>query len=287
MVGTDLVLTCDHCLLRPNTITEYFDAGTLNVRFGIGAQPETEEEYKIKEIVFQGKIGAIDGVTTASIDFALLSLKPGTTSGKLPSANEIKPLPINSDHRPTRDTAVYVIGYPGHGNKTVADNSRIFAAFANSDDTKSALELEVLGEAGESISRSLVKGNPPQDTNDLLLQATIAKKEADIMIDKFKTSFKRGTGMPVTWYLISELVCTPAHPAFALDSDTFHGNSGSPVISRLSSEVVGVLFRGEDDRYVGPKASWMHHEEAIPIHVILQNWKDNAPDQPAKYNVSW
>ena len=63
-------------------------------------------------------------------------------------------LAINEDPRPQRDTPLYVIGYPGLANKTVADNAHIFAGFDTSDDEKTGFELEARNEAARMVLKA-------------------------------------------------------------------------------------------------------------------------------------
>ena len=59
-------------------------------------------------------------------------------------------------------------------------------------------------------------------------------------------------------------------PTIGANSDTYHGNSGSPVYSRRSHEVVGIFTEGEPDVAAPFQAGWRRHEAAIPVTVIVQ-----------------
>jgi V8-like Glu-specific endopeptidase len=286
MIGKDLVLTCYHCLKIKGTLSDTYAPVSLKVRFGKGDDPAHEETFGVEKIVYQGQSSPFGGIPLQRVDFALLELKRGIPSGKLPSEMGIGKLAINEDPRPQRDTPLYVIGYPGLANKTVADNAHIFAGFDTSDDEKTGFELEARNEAARMVLKANER-NKDKNVNEQNLMAQLAERQGKEMMANFEASFKRGTGPDARWYMISQLIQTPAQPAFFLDSDTYHGNSGSPVFSRISSEVTGVLHRGMDDHFVGLQPGWLQHEEAMPIHVIMQNWKDNAPDQLARYEVTF
>jgi hypothetical protein len=288
MIGTNLVLTCNHTLEIPDTVNDYYDAGTLKVRFDRGSDPANEEAYPVTGVVFQGREGNIDGVTIEHhLDFALLELGPSEVDQLLPSDKGIKPLRIHNDPKPPRDTAVYVIGYPGKtAIKTVADNARIFLGFNSSYKTQLKYELEMYGERQRLVDKA-TEDNKDKDETTQLVAVQTATRQGEQLAEVFKKSFRPGVSNPPRWYLISGLVEYPPHPAFVLDSDTYHGNSGSPVFSRQSSEVTGMLFRGMDDKKIDLEVGYLQHEEAIPILVILKNWKENDPQQLTKYNVNF
>lgn len=287
MIGTNLILTCDHVLKRSDSPDDYHDIGALRVRFGSGASPDTEEAYSVRSVVFRGTESYVDGVPTHALDFVLLELGRGLATQMLPSQQGIEPLPIDPNSKHPAKTAVYVIGYPGsRGNKTVADNSRIFLGFNNTKEEHIKYSLEAQNEATALLAQAEEK-HRKSDEGTRLSAVQIARKEGDQLLKSVETSFRRGRSDPPRWYLLSELMDVPAQPAFALDSDTSHGNSGSPVFSRKSSEVTGVLSRGMPDDKMGLPVGYLQHEEAIPIHVILQNWKEKHPADLAKYGISY
>jgi len=284
MIGKDLVLTCKHVISPKSAINpnELLGTSTLKVRFEKGADPANEEAFPVKAIAFKGTEDTFNAPRDG-VDYAFLELGPSEKDHKLASEKGISPVKIATNYKP-RDTAVYVIGYPGmRGNKTVADNARIFAGFNNSYETEVEFEIEARSEANalkEGVNKQL---DPQMQLNALQL----ATKQSQQLIGDFTKSFKPGKGDNAHWYFVSQMVKFPPHAAIALDSDTFHGNSGSPVFTRLSSEVTAVLFRGMPDQMTKIKVGWLQHEEAIPIQVILQNWKDNEPTALAKYGIDF
>lgn len=287
MIGTNLVLTCNHTLAIPHAEDDYYEPEDLRVSFGQGSDPESEEIYEVDEIVFQGIAGGVDGIKVDAMDFALLKVGQGKVSGKPPSENGVQPLKIHRDTRTPKNTAVYVIGYPGlTGQKTVADNARIFLGFNVTPNTRLGYELEVY----EELERLREKAYEETKDKAEALQA-VAREKAELegrqLLDRFKLSFKSGESTPPRWYLISSLIGDPPHPAFALDSDTYHGNSGSPVFERVSSEVVGVLFRGSPDKASNFEVGYLRHEEAIPLYVLLDNWREHQPDALTKYGIEF
>jgi V8-like Glu-specific endopeptidase len=287
MIGRNLVLTCSHVLRILDRPDDYYAVGTLKASFGPGENPAVEEAFPVVRIAFQGKESTIDGVATGLLDFALLELGPSEVDQKLPSDKGIDPLPIDKNTQYPRGTAVYVIGYPGrNGRRMIADRARIFVEFDSSYTAFVGYMLQAYGEAAQLLERATEEGRGKDPTRQLVALET-ARLLGDQLIANAQRSFRRGVSEPPRWYLVSEFVATPPHPAFALNSDTSHGNSGSPVLSRVSSEVTGLFFRGMDDRKVGLKVGFLQHEEAIPIHVILQNWKKNEPNQPVQYDVKF
>ncbi len=285
MIGKDLVLTCGHTLRESRYSDDFHDTAILRVGFG-AMGVAAEGTFQVNQLVFRGTASSVDGIKTEALDFALLELGHDS-SQQLPSDKGILPLPVDANRGYPKDTAVYVIGYPGAtGVKTVADNSRIFLGFDSSHLERTEYILRAHGEA-ELLAGAANKkqyANP----NQQLAAVTQAKVQGDQLVTSIESSLRRGGNQDrPRWYLISDLMAVPAHPAFALDSDTYHGNSGSPVLARGSSEVTGVLFRGADDRLVDLQVGYLKHEEAMPIHVLLENWRDQQPDKPALYGVSF
>jgi hypothetical protein len=63
---------------------------------------------------------------------------------------------------------------------------------------------------------------------------------------------------------------TAVRPSFGIDTDTFGGDSGSPVFDRRSQCIVGIFSGGQRDTLVSPEASWKEHEFAAPISEVLR-----------------
>lgn len=65
-------------------------------------------------------------------------------------------------------------------------------------------------------------------------------------------------------------------PMFGFDTDTKHGNSGGPVISRMDNCIVGVFNGGRPDGVVIDEASWREHEFATPMGMLLTDMDSAA-----------
>ena len=62
-----------------------------------------------------------------------------------------------------------------------------------------------------------------------------------------------------------------------VDSDTSHGNSGSPMFGRRQHQVVGILFAGEDDVSVAYQPGWKAHEAVEPIVKVIEALDAKTP----------
>jgi len=67
-------------------------------------------------------------------------------------------------------------------------------------------------------------------------------------------------------------------PTIGADSDTYRGNSGSPVYNRRSHAVIGLLFDGQEDLSEPWAAGWRAHEAVLPITKIVERLDTAAPD---------
>ena len=62
---------------------------------------------------------------------------------------------------------------------------------------------------------------------------------------------------------------TRNRPRFGFDTDTSHGDSGSPIFSRRDNCLVGVFVGGRPDNTTIEQASWLEHEFGTPMSQIL------------------
>ncbi len=60
-------------------------------------------------------------------------------------------------------------------------------------------------------------------------------------------------------------------PTIGANTDTFQGNSGSPVYRRIGSKIIGLLFAGEPDVSTGFSPGWRRHEAILPITEIVKD----------------
>ena len=66
-------------------------------------------------------------------------------------------------------------------------------------------------------------------------------------------------------------------PTIGADSDTYHGNSGSPVYNRRTHAVIGLLFDGQEDLTEPWAAGWRAHEAVLPITKVVERLDSAAP----------
>jgi V8-like Glu-specific endopeptidase len=281
LIGPNLVLTCEHCIFNEATLADH-KLRDLSVTFYKEGAANNPLSYPVASIVARGRKGPHHAVNPSleKLDYALLGLGPSAMGGT-PQQDGLLPVKLKIEPDLARDTAVYVIGYPETRSKTVADNAHIFVPYEISDDALNKYRLELNGEIKEleDAASKLQKG-PEKDTKQG--QAEILGKQ---LRAQFKESFKF-INETRNWCFVSNFMY-PQHPALAIDSDTFHGDSGSPVFLRKTSEVIGVFFRGLGDADQLNKVTWRQHEEAVPISVILQHWTQQDAGGPIRHGISF
>ena len=86
---------------------------------------------------------------------------------------------------------------------------------------------------------------------------------------------REGDGEPYYEYIS---VRFDQQPTIGADSDTYRGNSGSPVYSRRSHAVIGLLFDGQEDLSEPWAAGWRAHEAVLPIAKVVERLDAAAPD---------
>lgn len=285
LVGKNLVLTAGHCLL--DEAEDHIALELMHIRFEREAQQGGRETctYPVSKVVLEGGAANIEGISVQKLDFALLELG-ADEQGRTADSVGLQPLALsNRLDKVQRDRAVYVVGYPNGGLKTVADYARVFVPYDNSNEIHGGFELEVEGEINARLQKAEQEKNPQQRA----LQRDFAKDLEARLRQRFQESFQRvNTGGTDRWFFVSSLLSDfkhPPQPAIAINADTFHGDSGAPVFTRGKSEVIGLFIRGAPDRG-DLKISWEDHEEAIPIHFILDYWKQQHQNELAQYNVA-
>jgi hypothetical protein len=87
-------------------------------------------------------------------------------------------------------------------------------------------------------------------------------------LDSFRNSYRESNFEGETVFEHYS-VAYGSRPTIGADSDTFHGNSGSPAFSRRSHKVVGLLFAGEDDVDEAWSPGWRSHEAILPITEVI------------------
>jgi len=282
LVAKNIVATASHCLR--DRYDEDIAPQSLHFEFETIAEDGSHRQssFPAARVVVNGFKDFTNVPIDQRLDFALVEL--GTDgSGKTPDAAGFKPLQICKEtDQVKRERAVYVVGYPNGGEKTVADYARVFVPYEASDKMHAGFELEIGGQITNAEERA--RQDPDQASRDLQLR--ICQKNAEVLRQLFIASFKPITRNNDKWWLfVSAFLAdkdNPPQPAIALDSDTFHGDSGSPVFLRGSSEVIGVLIRGAPD-VQDLKVSWTDHEEAIPIQCVMDAWNTLRPGESATF----
>jgi V8-like Glu-specific endopeptidase len=273
LIGTNLVLTCEHCIFDKDTLADR-KLMDLSVTFLKEAATNQPLKYPVASVVVRGRKGLNHAINSLDkLDYAFLELGPSTSTGRTPQQDGLLPVKIKTEPELARDAAVYVVGYPGTRGKLVADNAHIFVPYEISDDALNKYRLELNGEIQELEDRTsnLRQGQA----------ASLGKQLRAQFADSFKLISQTGN-----WRFVSNFMY-PQHPALAIDSDTFGGDSGSPVFLRKTSEVIGLFFRGLQDADQLNKVTWRQHEEAVPLSAIFQHWTQQDQSGPSRYGISF
>jgi V8-like Glu-specific endopeptidase len=282
LVGHNLVLTSEHCIVNPATMGDY-KVSDLNITFYKEENSSQVLQYPVAAVVARGGAGSFPSAASTGerLDFALLEVGV-STAGKTPDQDGLKPVALEEKDELDRDAAVYVVGYPSYpraGDKMVADNAHLFVPHEITYPALNAYRLELNGELSELKSSANKLADGPEKQNQVV-QAELLTAQ---LRHQFSNSFKSVPGT-THWRFVSDFM-HPQQPTIAIDTDTFHGNSGSPVFLRKSSKVIGLFIRGYEDSDRFRKVSWREHEEAVPISAILQHWRQIDPNGPVKYGI--
>lgn len=147
---------------------------------------------------------------------------------------------------------VFAIGYPRGDRKTVHDYSHVWFPFRVTDE-------EFKWMRAETYARAKLVGDQFGDTtygDRVVKDLENAYRKASNAADPRRSYFAGAAG-------------TVLRPVFGIDTDTFHGNSGSPVFDRRNRCLVGIFAGGARDELRVPEASWKQHEFATPISEIM------------------
>jgi hypothetical protein len=148
---------------------------------------------------------------------------------------------------------IFAIGYPKGVSKTVHDYSYVWFPFKLSDDDFNHVDAE-------TFARAKLVGDQYGDPN-----------YADEVIQSFRLAYAttRTDDDKVYHYYYGGIDSSAQRPLFGIDTDTFGGDSGSPVFDRQTRCLVGIFSGGARDSLVASEASWKQHELATPITEIL------------------
>lgn len=236
LIGDNLALTNNHCLLEniPQELEAEFDYET-----DLDGQPLPVRSFPIVDFVVSTE------EQRAGLDFALLELGPGA-DGRLPGS--VYGRQCLSLRRAKRDDALYVVGFPLGGPRTVHDNAFVYFPYEVTADEFAELEILVRQEF------------------DSLSEEQDSFREGKLK--EFRESYRAKTVDGVEMF---EYVSTRfgGQPTIGADSDTYRGNSGSPVFDRRTHHVVGILFDGQEDLAEPWQPGWRAHEAILPTPRIV------------------
>lgn len=272
LVGKNVVLTCRHCLRDKNQMP------LLTASFSVffGKKPESSpgdgRRYPVARKVFEG--------TNDSEDYVVLEVGAGN---KTPAEDGLSIITLDAEDAAQKDNAVYAIGFPGGHDMMVADASHVLIPYLVSNEGFEDLTNDFNGQYAEAYDA---------ESKQYADRPGTAERLAQERMRRFKASFiPQSVGGQAAWRFESIFLDDTAPlPAIGIDTDTFRGNSGSPVLERKHSTVVGMLARGVQDGLASLQAGFDFHEEAIPISHILAKWKeatkDKPADQPAAFGIN-
>ncbi len=245
LIGEKLALTNNHCILEeaPDEFVAVFD-----YEDDLSGNELPRRRYPVADIRLT------DEDARGNLDFVLLELG-ADEDGTLPGARY--PVQCLSPATVRRDEPLYVVGYPLGEPRTVHDNTFVYFPYRLSEDEYIELKLLVSAEF-DSIAaedRSYREGK----------------------LKEFTDSYRRNEngGNPFYEYIS---VRFGGQPTIGVDSDTYRGNSGSPVYHRRTHAVVGLLFDGQEDLSQPWAPGWRSHEAVLPMAKIIERLDAAAPE---------
>lgn len=245
LIGEKLALTNNHCILEETP--DQFEA-VFDYEEDLAGNPLAKKTFPVTDIRL------IDEDERGNLDFVLLELG-ANADGALPGA--AYPVQCMSQTPVRRDDPLYVIGYPLGDPRTVHDNTFVYFPYRVTPDEYIELKLLVSAEF-DSIEAE---------------DASYRDGKLKEFIDSYR--LRDGDGDPYYEYVS---VRFGDQPTIGVDSDTYHGNSGSPVYNRRTHAVIGLLFDGQEDLSEPWAAGWRSHEAVLPITRILERLDAAAPD---------
>lgn len=247
LIGPRHVLTCRH-------IVE--DGTQFRVLFPL--KNGQEIKYKAKRIY----VGQKRDMNEGPLDFAILELEPNTQDTE---AAERQPFPLLTG-RAGLDSPVYAVGYSKNGPQVVHDGSEVVFPHELADEKeKHGMHMRIrIAFMTENILRGTTTSTSAP-TNQL-----------------FEHLYRSQGGK---YHYISR-----AHPVelpvFGVNTDTFRGDSGGPVISRKDSRLCGILITGQPDTASLAVATPFAHEKALPMSVIHEQLTAKLAGWPDAFGVN-
>ena len=245
LIGQKLALTNNHCIFEeaPDEFEALFD-----YEDDLSGNQLPRRTFPVAGIRLS------DEDERGGLDFVLLELG-ANEQGVLPGA--AYPVQCLSTAPVTRDEPLYVVGYPLGEPRAVHDNTFVYFPFRLDEDGYTELKMLVSAEF-DSIEAE-------------------EQSYRDGKLKEFIESYQRrdDAGTPYYEYIS---VRFGGQPTIGVDSDTYRGNSGSPVFHRRSHAVVGLLFDGQEDLSQPWIAGWRSHEAVLPIAEVLERLDAVAPE---------
>ena len=244
LIGERLALTNNHCVLEETP--EEFEA-VFDYENDLQGNSLAKQTFPVTAIQLS------DEDERGNLDFVLLELG-ANADGVLPGS--AYPVQCLSLAQVKRDDPLYVIGYPLGEPRTVHDNSFVYFPFRVTADEYIAMKLLVSAEFDsiEAEDQSYREGKLKE------------------FVDSYQ--LREGDGSPYYEYIS---VRFGQQPTIGADSDTYRGNSGSPVYHRRSHAVIGLLFDGQEDLSEPWAAGWRAHEAVLPITRVVERLDVAAP----------
>lgn len=245
LIGINLVLTCGHHVR---------DGAQFRVRFPL--KNGGEVSYTAQRIF----AGVPRNDNEGPLDFAILKLQPSPEDMDIA---EREPFTLLSGVA-NLEVPVYAVGYSLSGPQLVHDGSNIVFPHELSIIEKHHMHMRI------RISF--------QTINILSGSDTSTTPSTDAM---FKHLYRQ---QGQVYHYISR-AHPVQHPVFGLDTDTFTGDSGAPVISRKDFRICGILITGQPDPATLPVATALAHEKALPISAIHAQLTEKLVGWPEDFGV--
>lgn len=261
LIGPGLVLTARHCLYSDRQGQEVRRRiGSLRVVFDYEIDPGIRMErtdVPVLGLVAEGGPSAVE--PGEPLDYALLQIEEAPSSiaywiyaaagATAPPSVPTRQVCLSTVNL-NRDEEIYVIGHPRTSARAVADNGRVLFPYRVAEETFGYLTHLVLKEIAAAAAAQ------GADADHLAEQRR-----------RWKESYRaQGDGT----YLHNSLQFR-GQPTLGIAANTFGGNSGGPVFSKLYNHVVGVFRSGQFDGQTVLPGNWEFHESALPIETVMRD----------------
>ncbi|MEK7951639.1 trypsin-like serine peptidase [Luteolibacter soli] len=241
LIGPKTVLTCAHDV-------EFGDDFRLDFsdRFG-----KVVARCPAKRI-WRGK--SRDDVESR-LDYAILEITDWDADDPIPG--DRKPVPL-VDARASLDSPVYAIGHPGGKELLVHDYARVVCPHELKESDRGSFMIR--------LQADLIRANKIAGTT---METAVAAEEA------FKRRYiKKGDS-----FFYRDPYNDSKIPVFGADTDTFHGDSGGPVILRKTGGIIGILIEGMPDNDFFANATILSHERCLPIKAVIDQLRPTKPSE--------